>query len=355
MFLQVGTSYASLQHLLDALYTEMLPLVSDMMLFGQALAGLGALVYIAGRVYGHMARAESIDFLPLLRPFAIGMAIALFPGLLGIFNGVLGGLTNFTGAMVDSQNAQIVTLMEQKQAAMAARPENAAFVSDEAFERELEGKSVLDFGKDGAAALYLDKFSYEVKSSFRNWIRNALELAHYSAALVINTIRTFFLIILSIIGPLSFGFAVWPGFEGTLNNWIARYVNVFLWLPIANIFGAMIGKIQVMMLQLDISQINSGGSVEQADMGYLIFLIIAIAGYFTVPSVAGWVVATSGMSGAIRTVQTVASTGASVAGAASGNIAGRAYSTGAAIATNSAPPPPSLGSAANSAYKNTAV
>ncbi|MBO3272163.1 conjugative transposon protein TraJ [Hymenobacter defluvii] len=355
LLLQVSTTYASLQKLLDSLYTEMLPLVSDMMLFGRALAGLGALIYISSRVYGHMARAESIDFLPLLRPIGIGMAIAFFPGVLAIFNGVLGGLTNFTDAMVNQQNAQIVVLMAQKQTAMNARPENAAFVSDEAFERELEGKSVLDFGKDGAAALYLDKFSYDVKSSFRNWIKNVLELSHYAASLVLNTIRTFFLIILSIIGPLSFGFAVWPGFEGTLNNWIARYVNVFLWLPVANIFGAMIGKIQIMMLQLDISQIQSGGSIEQADMGYLIFLIIAIAGYFTVPSVAGWIVASSGMSGAIKTVQQVGSTGASLAGAATGNVAGRAASMGAAMAAGSAPPPPSLGAATNSAYKNTAV
>ena len=30
----------------------------------------------------------------------------------------------------------------------------------------------------------------------------------------------------------------------TLTVWIARYVNIFLWLPVANIFGSVIGKVQ---------------------------------------------------------------------------------------------------------------
>ena len=36
----------------------------------------------------------------------------------------------------------------------------------------------------------------------------------------------------------------------------ARYVNVYMWLPVANIFGAIIAKIQVNMIQLE----QSGGA-----------------------------------------------------------------------------------------------
>ncbi|WP_262888660.1 conjugative transposon protein TraJ [Hymenobacter sp. HDW8] len=351
LLLQVSVPVESLNQLLDNLYAEMLPLCADLINVGRALGGLGALVFIASRVWRSMAEAEPIDVFPLLRPFAIGLVITFFPTMLGTLNGVLGGLSNATNAVVRAQNLNIIQLQDRKKALLAARPENAPYESDEAFEKELGAKDVLDFG--GKAALYFDRLSYDVQKNFRAWIRNVLELAHDSAALVLNTIRTFFLIILSIIGPISFGFAIWPGFEGTLTNWFSRYINTFLWLPVANIFGAIIARIQVMMLNLDIQQIQSGATLEAADMGYMIFLVIAIAGYFTVPSVANWIVAASGMTNITRFVTnrstSMASGAASVAGGATGQLAGRAVAVGRVMGT--APSAPSV--ANSTGYKNT--
>ena len=353
LLLQVSIPVKSLQDLLDNLYNEMLPLCSDLINVGRALGGLGALIYIAGKVWRHQANAEPIDFFPLLRPFAIGIAISLFPSMLGLLNGVLGGLSSATSSIVLVQNQDIIQLEARKTALLQARPENAPYEDDEAFEKELENKDVLDFG--GKAALYFDRMSYDVKKNFREWIRNVLELAHDSAALVINTIRTFFLIILSIIGPISFGFAIWPGFESTLTNWFSRYVNVFLWLPVANIFGAIIAKIQVMMLNLDIAQIQAGSDLEKADYGYMIFLVIAIAGYFTVPSVSSWIVSASGLTNITRFATSAGGGAASMAGAAAGagvgQVAGRAIAVGRAMAGGEAPSAPSVGNPTG--YQNT--
>jgi conjugative transposon TraJ protein len=333
MLLQVSTQVASLQELLGQLYDEMLPLCSDMINVGRALGGLGALFFIAIRVWRHQAEASAIEFFPLLRPFAIGLAISLFPQMLGILNGVLGGLSSATASIVLVQNQDIIRLQERKTALLKAKPENAAYEDDALFEKELENKDVLDFG--GKAALYFDRMSYSVQKNFREWMRNVLELAYQSAALVINTIRTFFLIILSIVGPLSFGFAIWPGFEGTLSNWFSRYVNVFMWLPVANIFGAIVAKIQVLMLNRDITQIQTGMDMDKADTGYMIFLVIAIAGYFTVPSVAGWIVSASGLTNITRFANSQGGSAASMAGAAAGGvtgqIAGRAMAAGKQI------------------------
>jgi conjugative transposon TraJ protein len=330
LLLQATVPTASLQQLLDNLYNEMLPLCGDLINVGRALGGLGALIFIASKVWRHQAENSPIDVFPLLRPFAIGLAISLFPSMLGAMNGVLGGISTATGSIVITQNQDIIGLQERKAKALAARPENAPYESDEAFDKELESKDALDFG--GKAALYFNRMSYDVQKNFREWMRNALELAYQSAALVINTIRTFFLIILSIIGPISFGFAIWPGFEGTLTNWFSRYINVFLWLPVANIFGAIIAKIQVMMLNIDINQIQTGGDLESADMAYMIFLVIAIAGYFTVPSVAGWVVSASGLTNITRYATTqggnVANLAGAAAGGAGGQLVGRAMDAG---------------------------
>src|ERR1700744_2613491 len=115
-----------------------------------------------------------------------------------------------------------------------------------------------------------------------------LQVIYAAAILCVNTIRTFYLIVLAILGPLVFGFAVFDGLQHSLTQWIARYINIFLWLPIANIFGSIIGKVEQNMLQLDISQIQSAGDTffSPTDTAFLIFLLIGIVGYFCVPTIA---------------------------------------------------------------------
>jgi conjugative transposon TraJ protein len=110
----------------------------------------------------------------------------------------------------------------------------------------------------------------------------------------IDTIRTFKLIVLSILGPLCFGLSVFDGFQHTLKQWIARYVNVFMWLPVANIFGAIIAKIQENMIQLQQSGNLGGNSFGNDNTIYLIFLLIGIVGYFTVPSIANYIMNVGG-------------------------------------------------------------
>ena len=53
-------------------YDETMPLSEDMAGVAKGIAGLGALFYVAYRVWQSLARAEPIDVFPMLRPFAIG-------------------------------------------------------------------------------------------------------------------------------------------------------------------------------------------------------------------------------------------------------------------------------------------
>src|SRR5690606_12189418 len=98
--------------------------------------------------------------------------------------------------------------------------------------------------------------------------------------------------------PLVFGIAVFDGFQHTLAVWIARYLNVYLWLPIANLFGSLLGKIQEKMIELDFNRIQETGDTffNQYDIAYLIFLIIGTVGYFTVPSMANYIIHAGGGS-----------------------------------------------------------
>ena len=68
--------FASLHELLRSTYDEMMPLCAQMTGIAKGIAGLGALFYIALRVWASIARAEAIDVFPLLRPFILGFGSA---------------------------------------------------------------------------------------------------------------------------------------------------------------------------------------------------------------------------------------------------------------------------------------
>jgi conjugative transposon TraJ protein len=150
----------------------------------------------------------------------------------------------------------------------------------------------------------MSKFYYNFKNSIKEWLSEILKVFYEAAALCINTIRTFNLIVMAILGPLVFGIGVFDGFQHTVASWIARYLNFFLWLPVANIFGAIMGKIQENMLKLDISQIQDQGDTffSSTDIAYLIFMIIGICGYFTIPSVANYIIQAGGGNGFVHRV-----------------------------------------------------
>ena len=58
----LSIDFASLHTILESLYNEMMPLCEDMLGVAKGVAGLGALFYVALRVWQSMARAEPVDF-----------------------------------------------------------------------------------------------------------------------------------------------------------------------------------------------------------------------------------------------------------------------------------------------------
>jgi conjugative transposon TraJ protein len=304
----VTNQVKGLHVVLDQLYEDMMPLCSKLIGVGQGIAGFAATWYIASRVWRHIANAEPIDFYPLFRPFVIGFCVMIFPSVLAMINGVMKPTVTATSAMMKDSDKAIEVLLKQKEDLIKTTDIWKMYVGETgAGDRDKWYKYTHPDDNDGSGENMLEsvgndikfamaKASYNFQNSIKEWMSQVLQLLYQASALCINTIRTFNLIVLAILGPLVFGIAVFDGFQHTLTVWIARYINTFLWLPVANIFGSIIGKIQEKMLVLDMRQVQQTGDTffSSTDMAYLIFMIIGIVGYFTVPSVANYIVHAGG-------------------------------------------------------------
>ncbi|GAB6119088.1 conjugative transposon protein TraJ [Dysgonomonas termitidis] len=325
--------FDNLHQILRQLYDDMMPLCGNMVGVAKGIAGLGALFYVAYRVWQSLARAEPIDVFPLLRPIAIGICIMFFPIIvIGTINSVMSPIVQGTHGMLETQTMDMKQYAEQRDQLeyeiKRRNPETAYLVDDDVFEARLSELGITDVGSK--AGLYIDRGMFQLKKWLQQALRNLLELLFQAAALVIDVVRTFFLIVLAILGPIAFAFAVWDGFQSSLTGWLMRYISVYLWLPVSDLFSSILARIQVLMLKNDIIRMRQDPdfSLDSSDAIYIIFMIIGIIGYFTIPTVAGWIVQAGGGGAMSRGINTAAMKGGAfaggLAGAAAGNIAGQA-------------------------------
>ncbi len=329
----LAVDFGNLHEILRNLYEDMMPLCSSMTGVAKGMAGLGALFYVAAKVWQALARAEPIDVYPLLRPFAIGLCIMFFPSfVLGTINSVMSPVVKGTHTLLEGQTFDMNKYRQQKDKleyeAMLRNPETAYLVSDEVFDKQLEDLGWAPSDLATMMGMYMDRSAYNVKKMVKDWFRELLEILFQAAALVIDTIRTFFLIVLAILGPIAFAISVYDGFQSTLTQWITRYISVYLWLPVSDLFSSILARIQVLMLQQDIEALSDPNFIpDSSNTVYIIFMIIGIVGYFTVPTVAGWIIQAGGLGGMNRNLSKTATTGGNLAGAAAGaatgNISGK--------------------------------
>jgi hypothetical protein len=293
-----------LQMVLDQLYADMMPLCSLLIAVGRLIGGFGALWYIGSRIWKQIANAEPVDVYGLLRPFVLGFCILIFPSVIDLINGVLYPTVAGTQAMVQGSNNAIQNFLQ------------------------LKDSSVMGMG------------ALNPGNWIREFFRELLELVFEAAALCINTIRTFYLIVLAIIGPIVFGLSIYDGFQHTVTVWLARYINIYLWLPVANIFGAIIAKIQENMIKPGIydTPVPGMASESMTDTAYFVFLLIAIVGYCCVPSVANYIVNAGGGNALVHKITSFTSSATkAVAGSVSGgtSMAADQFGDGASRMRNS--------------------
>ncbi len=293
-----------LQAVLNQVYNTMIANCGELIGISSAIAGFGTLWHVAGHVWVDIAEARRVNVRPLYRPFLIALAITFYPSVIGLLNGVLQPTVDGTAALAGNANQAVATLLQEKQQVLQQSAEWQMYTGadgsgslDKWEQLSGEADSGVFSGLSNRVKFEMAKTSYNLKNSVKVWMSEILETLFEAAGLCINTVRTFYLIVLAILGPLAFAFACYPSLEGSLSGWFSHYIHVFLWLPVANLFGALIAQVQQEMIKIDIAQLTTSGQAGfgATDAAYLIFLLMGIVGYFTVPSITHFIVRTGGL------------------------------------------------------------
>ena len=217
------------------------------------------------------------------------------------------GLTKLSEAVYADKKHIVTARLEEKQ--------TAVFYADlPSFQENQEKEATL---WDKGINLLLTSYNivsgralqHQINFYFMDSVRQLLESLFEAIVYLIAFLRTVFCVLLIIFGPLVFAISIFDGFQDNYLQWIARFINVNLYLPIALIVLALVQEVLIYVLEAEIIQVKSS-LIYQPSMYYVSNMVVpicGIVGLVMVPKIASWIISASGTgSGGGRMVKTAA-------------------------------------------------
>lgn len=288
--------------ILSKLKEQMLPLCDDMGKLAMAIALLGVLWSITSKILTSMAQAEPIDYVAFLKPLGIALCISLFtPLVIGVLDGVMNPVSMVASNIAKSQ----IQTTKELQAIVDKRIEEKPLTKEEVLfymeqstpkgvfdednkptpeEQEMQMQTLAK-AKKASFTTVIMSYITDILSFLLQWLVEAVSMG-------LAVISTFFLIILAIFGPLAFAAACFPAFESSISAWLARYLSISLWVPITDLFSAMMSRVQLISLQGQMSSLEDGVGLE--GVLHILISIVAVYGLLSIPTLAGWIVQSGG-------------------------------------------------------------
>jgi conjugative transposon TraJ protein len=260
----------------------------------RAIGGIAAFFYISKRIYEQLIADNPVSLLPLLRPFALVLVITFWGPFINLLLVPTKGLTNLSEAVYADKKHIVKQKLEEKQRAILAT-DLPFFYENEEKEAALWDKGInlllTTFNVISGRAL-LNQMNFYVMNGIRQFFESLFEVLVY----VVAFLRTIFCVLLVIFGPLVFALSIFDGFQDNYLNWIARFIHVNLYLPIALLILSIVQEILIYVLDFEIAQITAL-PVYQPQLFYVSNLVVpvcGIVGMIMVPKIASWIVQASG-------------------------------------------------------------
>lgn len=273
----------------------------------RAIGGIAAFFYISKRIYEQLIADNPVSILPLLRPFALVLVITFWGPFVNLLLVPTKGLTKLSEEVYADKKHIVKQRLEEKHDAILAA-DLPVFYENEEKEATLWDKGInllLTSYNIITGRAIQNQINFYIMDAIRQVLESFFEVLVY----LIAFLRTVFCVLLVIFGPLVFAISIFDGFQDNYLQWIARFVNVNLYLPIALLILSIVQEILIYVLELEIEQINSMAVYlpQQFYVSNLVVPICGIIGIAMVPKIASWIVQASGTNtGGGRMVRTAA-------------------------------------------------
>jgi len=243
----------------------------------------------------------------LIRPLVLLALVCQFNTLV---LGPVNSLVNiFTRDLSESVNISTKEYISQWGTNMLEVEKYALKSASDAKVAALEELAQSDMGPVG-------KFFAKIWEGMKKFVSNLLSVSSFGVGTLIGGILFLFvkillfaqqvlcslyLTILGLIGPIVFAIAIPSGFIQGVRNWVARYIQIAMWVPI----GYMILYINLQIGNTFLKNISALGGTDLSTEWFMIALqMVALASISAVPKISNWVINSTGTNDAHGNIST---------------------------------------------------
>ena len=124
------------------------------------------------------------------------------------------------------------------------------------------------------------------------------------AQYILLAVSNIYLIILGLVGPFVFAVSLLPGFGGNISAWIARYMQISFWVPVAALVDFVNFKMKDALVEYFWSAADAGKFA--APVHLIVLDAVTLICLFAVPSLCSWIVSSAGASDVNRAIVSTA-------------------------------------------------
>ncbi len=328
---------------------------------GRTIGGLGALMSLGYMGWQMQSGDRDWEVMPILKPFFIGLILLNWTSFYQIIEYPFSKIAEPSMAVfntIDKQANDLRVVRFAKQRALID-----FLIKQEAEQKIKEAESSKIPFSEAFAKLSttIHEWGLSMKFSSQKLISELLE----AIGLTLLRVMTYFVFfiqkiwsyILIVLGPIAIGFTLIPGFQSSLTNWIAKFVNINLYSFIAYTI-INVGQILIISAySLEIDRLNHfmdssnviketslpliSQFLENSGMMYsVLFTVVAYLitgmGVLMTPTIADSIVSAggAGVMSKMKSAGTKMAAGANATGGISGNVMQRSSNVGRQMRTD---------------------
>lgn len=276
---------------LNQIYFDFLNSSSSLMHSAQLIGGLGLVILAYVQYQKMMLDGEARVWGFFMKVIGLSLAIGFYPTVIQVINLPLNLITENVKEITHNEYENTTEVFSS----MIFNPgTNSVNSPNQQYDQEIanymnDSNENLESSNDSdsnSILNYVSNTSEIIHGIFFQIIFHVLTFMASVALIILNVVRTFFLVVLTIFGIFVIPFTIYPSLEGSLGSWLQKYINVYLWLPVGYILDGILSKI------FYYHQNSSAFSIDGAINNNLVNLLVlcTIVSYVTIPTITSWLV-----------------------------------------------------------------
>ncbi|POS00904.1 TrbL/VirB6 plasmid conjugal transfer protein [Flavobacterium croceum DSM 17960] len=285
---------------LNAILTDFLNSTSNFLMYAKLIAGLGALIvsFVTFRKIQMEGDVDGSINSFVIKVVLVSFGISFYGTFVGLINKPLElmteGIKSVSQAQTQDTNNIFATVIEGGDTSQSTTSTNEEYQAEVNDALNQAGMNNAGSGNPDSESILNQTSSADTSDMFSSYIYNAifnvLCFIASIALVILNIIRTFILIILSMFGIFVIAISMYPGFENSFYQWLQKYINVYLWLPIGYILDSVLAKL------FSYQGITNASVMDQTIASTALINLMAIScilAYTQIPTIANWLISAS--------------------------------------------------------------